>query len=285
MKQFDIYKEYNRDILLESVGSKQPQTGILWGPLEPGCVIVTSGGRHSKRAGYEDMRNADGSWSYFGQGEKGNQDLASFANNLLVKRQRTVLLFTTREPTSKEIKFWGSYAKKYRFEGYYGVAGWDWFIPKEGSRKGSRLLRFRLVPVNLNGAAAFDAKSNVSMSTEQLRAELKVTMEPSQKYISETEYHARSMEIRNYARLRASGVCEYCSRPAPFLTPAGQPFLEVHHILRLADDGPDHPENVAALCPNCHRNMHHGIDAVWHIDHLLVLVREKERLLDSKGME
>jgi len=30
----------------------------------------------------------------------------------------------------------------------------------------------------------------------------------------------------------------------------------VHHIIPLADGGPDTLENVAALCPNCHRKMH-----------------------------
>jgi 5-methylcytosine-specific restriction enzyme A len=29
----------------------------------------------------------------------------------------------------------------------------------------------------------------------------------------------------------------------------------------LADDGPDIVENAVALCPNCHRRLHHGADA------------------------
>jgi 5-methylcytosine-specific restriction protein A len=40
----------------------------------------------------------------------------------------------------------------------------------------------------------------------------------------------------------------------------GKPYLEPHHIRRLADEGPDHPAWVAALCPNCHRRIHHGAD-------------------------
>ena len=38
----------------------------------------------------------------------------------------------------------------------------------------------------------------------------------------------------------------------------GSPYLEPHHIRRLADDGPDHPRWVAAVCPTCHRHIHHG---------------------------
>ena len=36
------------------------------------------------------------------------------------------------------------------------------------------------------------------------------------------------------------------------------PYLEVHHIIRLADDGDDSVENAIALCPNCHREAHFG---------------------------
>jgi 5-methylcytosine-specific restriction protein A len=34
--------------------------------------------------------------------------------------------------------------------------------------------------------------------------------------------------------------------------------LEVHHLHRLSDRGPDSPDNVIALCPNCHSRVHHG---------------------------
>jgi 5-methylcytosine-specific restriction protein A len=27
---------------------------------------------------------------------------------------------------------------------------------------------------------------------------------------------------------------------------------------RIADGGPDHPKFVGAVCPNCHRLIHHG---------------------------
>ncbi|MFB6177259.1 MAG: HNH endonuclease, partial [Halobaculum sp.] len=43
-------------------------------------------------------------------------------------------------------------------------------------------------------------------------------------------------------------------------TTDGEPYLEVHHLHRLSDDGPDHPDNVIALCPTCHARVHHGSD-------------------------
>ena len=38
-------------------------------------------------------------------------------------------------------------------------------------------------------------------------------------------------------------------------------YLEIHHVKRLADDGSDRITNAIALCPNCHREFHHGINA------------------------
>lgn len=72
---------------------------------------------------------------------------------------------------------------------------------------------------------------------------------------------ARSRAIRLYVLKRADGVCEGCDAKAPFRTPTGDPYLEPHHTTRLADEGPDHPAHVIALCPNCHRHAHLSEDA------------------------
>lgn len=62
--------------------------------------------------------------------------------------------------------------------------------------------------------------------------------------------------VSEYARRRAGGTCQLCNRPAPFRDRDGEPFLEIHHIVPLAEGGQDSIENVVALCPNCHRRMH-----------------------------
>lgn len=49
-----------------------------------------------------------------------------------------------------------------------------------------------------------------------------------------------------------------CKQPAPFLTKKQFPYLEVHHWNPLANGGEDSVENAAALCPNCHKQAHHG---------------------------
>src|SRR5947209_15707035 len=72
------------------------------------------------------------------------------------------------------------------------------------------------------------------------------------------DYYYRSLAIKLYALNRAHGCCEGCQQPAPFLTPNQKPYLEVHHIRRLSDGGPDDPRWVVAICPNCHRRAHYG---------------------------
>lgn len=72
--------------------------------------------------------------------------------------------------------------------------------------------------------------------------------------------YRRARAVQVYVRRRAEGVCEGCGREAPFETPQGRPYLEAHHVRRVSDGGPDHPRWVIALCPNCHRRVHHGQD-------------------------
>jgi len=58
---------------------------------------------------------------------------------------------------------------------------------------------------------------------------------------------------------RANGICEKCKKKAPFLRKKdNSPYLEVHHIITLANGGDDTIENTIAVCPNCHRELHFG---------------------------
>lgn len=94
--------------------------------------------------------------------------------------------------------------------------------------------------------------------------------------ISTNEYRKRSTRIKAYALMRANGICEGCNSKAPFVNKEGKPFLEVHHITRLADDGPDDPRQVIALCPNCHRKAHYSKDNDQFNERLSIYVNKKE---------
>lgn len=89
-------------------------------------------------------------------------------------------------------------------------------------------------------------------------------------------YRARSQAIRLYVLRRANGVCESCRAEAPFLRADDSPYLEPHHIMRLADDGPDHPAKVIGLCPNCHRRAHYAVDSKVYNRNLLDKLRRIE---------
>lgn len=71
--------------------------------------------------------------------------------------------------------------------------------------------------------------------------------------------YQRSQEVVRATLERANGVCERCHREAPFKRRSdGMPYLEVHHTIPLASGGEDTLGNTVALCPNCHREAHHG---------------------------
>lgn len=71
-------------------------------------------------------------------------------------------------------------------------------------------------------------------------------------------YH-RNPDVIAEVLIKANGICEKCGKEAPFKRASdGTPYLEVHHIKRLADGGEDTVENAMAVCPNCHREFHFG---------------------------
>lgn len=71
----------------------------------------------------------------------------------------------------------------------------------------------------------------------------------------------RNPLFRAAALRRANGRCEFCLDPG-FTMADGKVFLETHHIVPLAEGGPDSAENVAAVCPNHHREAHYGSRAM-----------------------
>ncbi|MBF0383385.1 MAG: HNH endonuclease [Magnetococcales bacterium] len=103
---------------------------------------------------------------------------------------------------------------------------------------------------------------------QALRSGLKVALlngEPRgittpEKVTSSTTSHKRDPLVKAWVLETANGFCEACGSSAPFATSGGIPFLEVHHMNLLADGGPDTIANTVAICPNCHRRLHHARD-------------------------
>ncbi|MEB2604822.1 HNH endonuclease [Burkholderia cenocepacia] len=74
-----------------------------------------------------------------------------------------------------------------------------------------------------------------------------------------TRVFERNPDVIAEALHLARGICQGCGNPAPFERKAtGRPYLEVHHVVPLAEGGDDTVSNAIALCPNCHRERHYG---------------------------
>lgn len=80
---------------------------------------------------------------------------------------------------------------------------------------------------------------------------------PTQKVPVKGSVYVRRPEVRRFVLSRANGKCEFCGEDG-FLMKDGKIYLETHHVNPLYKGGEDAVHNVAALCPNHHREAHHG---------------------------
>lgn len=80
--------------------------------------------------------------------------------------------------------------------------------------------------------------------------------------------YSRDSSVVAWVLDNSDGKCEVCHSNAPFTKQNGDHYLEVHHLLRLADGGSDTISNAVAVCPNCHRELHYGIRRQEILEHL-----------------
>lgn len=78
--------------------------------------------------------------------------------------------------------------------------------------------------------------------------------------VSTTTEYSRSPVVAEYILQRSGGICECCQGSAPFRRENDEPYLEIHHVKMLSDGGSDTISNTVAVCPNCHRELHHGMN-------------------------
>jgi len=252
---------YFRKNLLERYGG-QLQRGI-WTPREFPVIFIFTGDS-GKAYGYSDGWIDNGIFRYTGEGQ--SDDMTFTAGNEAIRNHRKngkdLLLF---EDLGK--------GKGVRYTGLFECASWDQISGIDKAKKSRKLIVFNLIPVE---TAATESEATVAvprsikaLSLEELR---RAAYDASQDHgpISKASdakrsWYERSAAVRDYVLARSEGVCEACDQPAPFLKKDGNAYLEPHHTTRLADEGPDHPAWVGAICPNCHRRIHSGIDgADWN---------------------
>ncbi len=97
-------------------------------------------------------------------------------------------------------------------------------------------------------------------SKERLKRLRKAPKQPDRITVTTTAFK-RNPDVIVETLIRAKGICERCKKKAPFVRKSnGEPYLEVHHVTPLSIGGEDTLENTLALCPNCHRDLHFGIN-------------------------
>lgn len=80
---------------------------------------------------------------------------------------------------------------------------------------------------------------------------------PTKKIVSATTQYFRDPVVRALVLDRAKGACEYCGKTG-FKKPDGSRYIETHHIVSLAKQGPDCATNVIGVCAEHHREAHFG---------------------------
>ncbi len=101
------------------------------------------------------------------------------------------------------------------------------------------------------------AKS-ASDTSEARRARLESATGIAEPFFVVATAYRRNHDVIAERLSLAGDICGLCYDKAPFDRENGTPFLEVHHIIPLSEGGKDTVENTAALCPNCHREVHFG---------------------------
>jgi 5-methylcytosine-specific restriction enzyme A len=94
----------------------------------------------------------------------------------------------------------------------------------------------------------------------------------------------RLQSARRAVLLRSEGHCESpgCTGEPQDITDAGHAILEVDHIQDLAKGGPDHPEQMIALCPNCHAIKTRGRTRERLRQELFAVARQRHQTLVSR---
>jgi 5-methylcytosine-specific restriction enzyme A len=269
---FKINQLYKRSELHDIYGGNR-QRGIS--VSKKSSMLFIFSGSEGAIYGYEDGWQDAETFYYTGEGQVGDQEFKE-GNKALrdhTENNKDVYLF---EKVSKNGLY--KFVNQLTCVGYHFSDGLD----KNGNLRSMIVFEFVV-------SSALDSKIATANEDElvdeddllKLRQLATNASSESQGEVQKKKVmvRKRAAAIKKYALVRSNGNCEGCLEEAPFITPTGDPFLEVHHLKRLSDGGPDAPENVIALCPNCHRRVHYGIDSSTYNSSLIEKIKDKESLL------
>ncbi len=250
---FEVGRVYDRRRDIHGPYGGSRQSGIAPSAEWPLVFLFT--GQSGERYGYEDRRTEDGVFLYTGEGQVGDMEF--------VRGNRAV---RDHAEEGRDLHLFESLGKGKgcRYLGLFACPTYE--LRRGADRNGDdrRVIVFHLVqPTGVQPQEPPPDPSLTDVPVDRLRrgayeaASEAVDAAPRE---AKRLYHRRSAAVRGYVLARAAGTCEACGSPAPFRRADGAPYLEPHHTRRLSDGGPDHPRWVGAVCPNCHREVHHGAE-------------------------
>ena len=270
---------YRRRALHAEFGGSY-QSGISFSIKAPVVFLFTgeSGAKH----GYRDGWQSDGTYHYSGEGQSG--DMTFTRGNLAIRAHlddgRDLYLFERVAAPTGHVRFIGQML----YAGHRLVPG----VPdRDGNARTTIVFVLAPIPVGTDGDAAYendhyddqippdDEPSNRVAAVRQRVAEdapeYRVTVgSPAEQRIW------TSRATRTHVLRRAGGRCEGCTADAPFRRADGLPYLEPHDLRMGSDQDLGGPEHVVALCPTCHRRVHHGEDGLAYNQLLLIRLYRME---------
>lgn len=187
---------------------------------------------------------------YTGMGKKGDQVLEGNQNGTLYHSGTNGIEVHLFEVLSKSI---------YTYRGIVKLASAPYVstqLDEQGSPR--KVWIFPLQPLvegeSVEGEQLEEKISGLSDRELARYAEIKILEKEPRKI--ETVVYRRDPYLKEMVKRIAEGKCQFCGAKAPFIDRHGKPYLEEHHVKKLADGGNDVIENVVAVCPNCHRKIH-----------------------------
>ncbi|AKK00035.1 HNH endonuclease [Pseudomonas sp. MS646] len=265
---------YDRQTEIHDLFGGSRQSGISPSAQSPAVFIFT--GDSGAQYGYADEYDDNGVFAYTGEGQSSDMTLTK-GNLAIIQHANKGKALHLFEALGKSLG--------QRYIGEFSYANHEWCTGKDKHGNERQLVVFNLVPVGLElSLEDFDYEedevvSDVS-SLEEARELALLAAEAGsvgEKGFALRTVYYRSKRIANYVLKRAGGICESCGKPAPFMKKNGSPYLEPHHVNRVSDGGLDHPRFIGAICPDCHREIHHGLNGEAKNDTLKNYVANIER--------
>ncbi|SHG68945.1 HNH endonuclease [Halobaculum gomorrense] len=247
---FTVGNQYLRKELHDQFRG-QRQYGISTPSSESFIFVFTD--PDSEEHGYSDRFLDNGLFVYSGEGRVGDMTLDGGNGRILNHKENGDSLLVFEKVGEQNGADVVTYDGEYEYVDHY------WERAPDDNDEMRDAVRFKLSPKGGLDTDLDESEVN-NLSKEELFKRAKESA-PG-KSVSSTSgtrtSYTRSDLVRDFALRMSEGVCQACMEDAPFISKAGEPFLEVHHLYRVSDGGVDDPENVIAICPNCHREVHNG---------------------------